>query len=150
MTDVIITQAPQSSVIVTETVNSLVSVKDIGPQGLSAYQVAVSNGFIGTEQQWIDSLTGNQSDIVITKAQNELANVVINFTNRLSQGDYITGVESVFSSPNGLTITDISFSSSTVSFKASSGTLLQGYKIDLLVTTFLNGSIPASIFLLNI
>ena len=29
-----------------------------GTNGLSAYQVAVSNGFIGTEQQWIASLKG--------------------------------------------------------------------------------------------
>ena len=27
-----------------------------GPIGLSAYQVAVDNGFIGTEQDWLDSL----------------------------------------------------------------------------------------------
>ena len=29
-----------------------------GVNGLSAYQIAVSNGFIGTEQQWIISLKG--------------------------------------------------------------------------------------------
>jgi hypothetical protein len=27
-----------------------------GPIGLSAYQVALDNGFIGTEQEWLDSL----------------------------------------------------------------------------------------------
>ena len=31
-----------------------------GPQGLSAYQVAVNNGFQGTEQQWLASLVGPQ------------------------------------------------------------------------------------------
>lgn len=30
----------------------------IGPQGLSAYQVAVDNGFVGTEEQWLASLIG--------------------------------------------------------------------------------------------
>ena len=29
-----------------------------GPAGLSAYQVAVKNGFSGTEQEWLDSLHG--------------------------------------------------------------------------------------------
>lgn len=29
-----------------------------GANGLSAYQVAVSNGFVGTEPQWLDSLVG--------------------------------------------------------------------------------------------
>jgi hypothetical protein len=32
----------------------------VGPPGLSAYAIAVLNGFVGTEQQWLDSL---QSDI---------------------------------------------------------------------------------------
>lgn len=29
-----------------------------GPSGLSAYQIAVQYGFVGTEQQWLDSLSG--------------------------------------------------------------------------------------------
>ena len=28
----------------------------LGAQGLSAYDIAVANGFIGTEQEWLDSL----------------------------------------------------------------------------------------------
>lgn len=30
-----------------------------GAKGLSAYEVAVANGFVGTEQQWLDSLHPN-------------------------------------------------------------------------------------------
>jgi len=30
-----------------------------GPEGDSAYEVAVENGFVGTEQEWLDSLGGN-------------------------------------------------------------------------------------------
>lgn len=33
-----------------------------GPQGLSAYEVAVKNGFIGTETQWLDSLVGETGE----------------------------------------------------------------------------------------
>ena len=33
-----------------------------GPQGKSAYEVAVENGFEGTEQQWLNSLKGNQGN----------------------------------------------------------------------------------------
>lgn len=33
-----------------------------GPQGDSAYEVAVSNGFEGTEQQWVDSLKGDKGE----------------------------------------------------------------------------------------
>lgn len=28
----------------------------LGEQGLSAYQIALANGFVGTEQEWLDSL----------------------------------------------------------------------------------------------
>lgn len=30
-----------------------------GDAGLSAYQVALNNGFIGTEPEWLESLKGN-------------------------------------------------------------------------------------------
>ena len=31
---------------------------DAGADGASAYDVAVANGFVGTEQEWLDSLGG--------------------------------------------------------------------------------------------
>lgn len=31
-----------------------------GPSGLSAYEIAVKNGFEGTEQEWLNSLVGPQ------------------------------------------------------------------------------------------
>lgn len=33
-----------------------------GPQGESAYQVALDNGFIGTEEEWLQSLKGDKGD----------------------------------------------------------------------------------------
>lgn len=33
-----------------------------GPQGLSAYEVAVENGFVGTEEDWLDSLVGQAGE----------------------------------------------------------------------------------------
>lgn len=35
----------------------------MGPQGLSVYQVAVLNGFVGTEVEWLASLVGPKGDI---------------------------------------------------------------------------------------
>lgn len=32
-----------------------------GVNGKSAYQVAVDNGFVGTQEQWLDSLIGNSA-----------------------------------------------------------------------------------------
>jgi hypothetical protein len=37
-------------------VKNYVVISSLGQQGASAYQIAVSNGFAGTEQQWLDSL----------------------------------------------------------------------------------------------
>ena len=39
-----------------------------GADGLSAYQVALENGFVGTEEQWLESLKGEKGD---TGAQGE-------------------------------------------------------------------------------
>lgn len=48
MTDVIVSIEPGAVSVVTES----------GPTGLSAYEVAVSAGFYGTEAEWLDSLHG--------------------------------------------------------------------------------------------
>lgn len=42
-----------------------------GADGASAYQVAVGNGFTGTEQEWLDSLKGEKGDRGETGAQGE-------------------------------------------------------------------------------
>jgi hypothetical protein len=33
---------------------------EVGPDGLTAYEVAVANGFVGTEEAWLESLVGPQ------------------------------------------------------------------------------------------
>ena len=43
----------------------------VGSSGASAYQVALDNGFVGTEQEWLDSLQG--SDANVTNANVNLA-----------------------------------------------------------------------------
>lgn len=40
-----------------------------GPQGDSAYEVAVANGFVGTEAQWLDSLVGPEGPQGVQGAQ---------------------------------------------------------------------------------
>ncbi len=147
MTDVIITQNSPQVVLVTESSVNLIETKSAGPQGLSAYQLAVQNGFIGTEQQWLDSLTGNQEEYVLTKQTNEIADVTINFTNRLSGGN-ITSVISVLANSNDLIISNISHSSNTVSFKVSGGFTLIGYKLDISIMTSTVGTQSTSIYLL--
>lgn len=38
-------------------------VEEAGIQGKSAYEVAVENGFKGTEQEWLESLKGETPDL---------------------------------------------------------------------------------------
>lgn len=42
---------------------------DVGPEGQSAYQVAVANGFSGTKQEWLTSLQGEQGQSAFEIAQ---------------------------------------------------------------------------------
>lgn len=39
-----------------------VNTEKAGPQGFSAYEVAVKNGYVGTEQEWLASLKGDKGD----------------------------------------------------------------------------------------
>jgi len=43
-----------------DTIHITISEGKIGPEGKSAYQVAVQNGFPGTEEEWLQSLKGEQ------------------------------------------------------------------------------------------
>lgn len=46
--------------------------------GLSAYEVAVKNGFVGTEQEWLDSLMGESVEVSVIKDTRE--EYVLSFT----------------------------------------------------------------------
>ena len=52
-----------------------------GPDGLSAYQIAVANGFEGTEQEWLDSIggsgTANIADFVFTDVDADNSSMTI-------------------------------------------------------------------------
>ena len=57
-------------------VKQFVLVSSTGAPGASAYQIAVANGFVGTEEEWLDSLKAVASlndieDVSITSPQNK-------------------------------------------------------------------------------
>lgn len=54
MTEVIVTTTPGPATVITQSGSPGAS----GGDGISAYQVAVANGFVGTEAQWLASLVG--------------------------------------------------------------------------------------------
>lgn len=58
----IISDKPNDNIVlVHDTENVVIVGTSSGPQGMSAYQIAVSNGFIGTEIEWLVSLNGSNS-----------------------------------------------------------------------------------------
>ena len=76
----------QFRVVVSESTSTIrVTAASLGVSGLSAYDIAVVNGFVGTQQQWLQSLQG----------QNSTANR--NVINELPQG-LINGINATFSS----------------------------------------------------
>ena len=129
---------------------SVITTTAIGPQGLSAYQVAVQNGFVGTEQDWLDSVQGSPRDLVVTKGLGELATITVDFSNRLITAQNIVSVTSVVAEPT-LTIENITFSNKTITFDVSGGSLNSGHRLNMTVsTTNPVTSVTASIYLLNI
>lgn len=49
-----------------------------GPQGLSAYQVAINNGFSGTETEWLESLKGDSG--TAGQSGNSIKSISLNIT----------------------------------------------------------------------
>lgn len=150
-TTLVLTSQTNETIITPAIAVSSVVVGDIGPQGLSAYAIAVQNGFVGSEADWLDYITGNSQELVLTKGVGELATISINFTNRLAADQNITAVTSVTASPDSiLTISNISFTNKTVTFKASGGSLYQGFRLDILAATENpTNSISGTVYLLN-
>ena len=54
------------------TTTSVITDGEKGPEGKSAYQVAVDNGFTGTEAEWLESLKSDEIDLSIYATKNEL------------------------------------------------------------------------------
>lgn len=148
---VVVTTNEITNVVVGNTESpSVITTTGIGPQGLSAYQVAVQNGFVGTEQDWLNSIQGNPRDLVVTKGIGELAALTVDFSNRLSLNQNIISVSSVVADPF-LTIENITFSNKTITFDVSGGSLNSGHRITMTVgTTNPVSTVSASIYLLNI
>lgn len=90
------------------------------------------------------------TDVTLQKTVAETASTSINFSNRLQQGEVVVSTTSVVASPSGLTILDITNTSTNAVFKIVGGTLLQGYQIDITVLTSLSNSLTARIYLLII
>jgi hypothetical protein len=48
-----------------------------GERGYSAYEIAVQHGFIGTEQEWLDSLAAGESASIVQEIASTSSNATI-------------------------------------------------------------------------
>lgn len=76
------TKNPSNGTLLTETLDGRLSASEVlngsltneALRGYSAYQVAVANGFEGTEEEWLDSLKGDISYEELTTLVDESVN----------------------------------------------------------------------------
>lgn len=105
--------------------NSTIEFTSIGEPGLSAYQIAVANGFIGTEEQWLESLKGQSyaetfetvsknlkgNPYVLNYTSGKLTSIVYtvvggNITKTMNYtGDKLTSLVLSGNTPNGISLT---------------------------------------------
>ena len=87
--------------------NTLVLLEDLnqGPQGQSAYEVAVSEGFVGTVSEWLDSLQGGGT-FLASENGTESVPVIANGGDT-DTGFYFPGLDSVAATVGGSTIITI-------------------------------------------
>lgn len=123
-----------------------------GPQGLSAYQVAVNNGFIGTEAEWLLSLKGEPGGGDFEELNRDVAFTVVDAADNVMGVVTSNGVDTLeLNSPTGAafasfqeeeytpevivipqlnipyTITNTEGLNLTVTFKNEAGTVLGTY-----------------------
>jgi hypothetical protein len=126
-----------------------------GVDGLSAYQIAVIRGFVGTEQQWLDSLKGGEpTTIKLTESQyaaltpvqvNQAATYLVQNTRTQTSNTY-NGKEFGNSKPVSLLTQPVVIGNGNrVSSSLSPGSIdyVQAYENKFLFTTNLT---PAAIF----
>lgn len=50
-----------------------------GTRGYSNYEIAVQNGFVGTEEEWLEKITQDEADIIWLKIQNMIMQGTLSF-----------------------------------------------------------------------
>lgn len=50
-----------------------------GTRGYSNYEIAVQNGFVGTEEEWLEKITQDEADIVWNNIRQEIYDGTIKF-----------------------------------------------------------------------
>ena len=71
-----------------------------GTAGKSAYEIAVDNGFVGTETEWLESLKGEKGTSITSITKDDNDNIIVTFSDNTTQnigklsvdiqGDFLT------------------------------------------------------------
>lgn len=105
-------------------VETTIEISEMQMPGKSAYEIAVANGFVGTEAEWLESLKGNFKETFETVSKNLKGNpYVLNYTSgKLTSivytviggnitktlnytGEKITSIVLSGNTPNGISLT---------------------------------------------
>ena len=54
-------------------------------KGESAYEIAVNNGFVGTEQEWLKSLKGKDGKYIDLMSKDDNNNIIVTYTDGTTQ-----------------------------------------------------------------
>lgn len=82
-----------------------------GPRGYSAYEIAVNNGFEGTEEEWLASLKGDTGETGATGAKGDTPLITATKENGVTticvDGKHIATVNDGTNGTDGVTVTNV-------------------------------------------
>jgi hypothetical protein len=78
-----ITPVGEKPISIKQEIPKVIKISEAGSQGLSAYDIAVLHGFIGTQEEWLESLDGD-GDCSCTEPNLDFLTSLI--TTNLAQG----------------------------------------------------------------
>jgi hypothetical protein len=110
-----------------------------GERGYSAYQVAVQNGFIGTEQDWLSTLGTSshfkeETTIVTSTAGQTSLNLPSSYTSNSFIDVYVNGLR--------LTTSEYTINTSTKKINLVGVTLTAGQTVEIVVLTMATNALP--------
>ena len=79
----------------------VVSAGPQGPVGKSAYEIAVEEGFVGTQTDWLEKLSKPYAGMLGTKLASEVVEVQIDYSDILEDGEQCLNVDQIQSTPCG-------------------------------------------------
>ena len=113
----------------------VVSAGPQGPVGKSAYEIAVEEGFVGTQTDWLEKLSKPYAGMLGTKLASEVVEVQIDYSDILEDGEQCLNVDQIQSTPVWSGVSSVSLVGNTVRFILSGGEISRSYALKVDVNT---------------